>query len=250
MSENDLQVRLQVAKQAAYIAGEELRRHGRGREWEQKSRTTRITEGLKLSQKSMTTFLSQVYPKEAIAGKNIGELPQVDAFWLVDSLSGENNFASGNNDYASVLTWIEKGQPVLGVIYEPANNNMFAAIAGSGATGNAKDLKVSEISKLNESFITTTFVRGASANLNLVKKFLGKAANIRVGSSPILSCVEIAVGSADGFVAYDLEPWDFASAKLMIEEAGGKITDTQGKIINLSTRDIIASNGKIHKDLL
>lgn len=251
MSETDLQVRLQVAKQAAYIAGEELKRNFRGN-WRKTDRQKGAQNADNLSRKAMTTFLGQVYPKEAIAGKNIAPLPQVQDFWVVDSLNGQANYSVGDAHYATVITWIEKRQPVLGVVYNPTHNQMFSVTRGQGSYLNNTKLEVQNTAQVKDAFVIVDFGDGSKRKkgFELAAKLIDVAKQLKIQEAPALDLCAIAAGSQDAFISSSLEPWDWLAGQLVIEEANGVVSDLEGKNLALLSTGIVATNGKVHKELL
>lgn len=250
MTDTDLQVRLQVAKQAAYIAGEELRRRFRG-DWRKEDRSGGMKDADQASRKGMSTFLSQVYPKEAVSGKGVGDLPKVANFWVIDSLNGEENFSAGDAHYATVITWMEANKPVLGVIYNPSHEQMFAAVKGNGAYLNNRLLKVQPIKNLQDAFSIIDFGFDKKLpELKTIKNLVEKVRQVKIRQAPALDLCSVADGSADAFISFAINPWDWLAPKLIIEEAGGKLTNHQGQDINPAISNIVASGGLIHNQLI
>ncbi len=181
--------------------------------------------------------------------------------WIIDPLDGTTNFAHGlpifgisialfkidsieqskNYDYLS-------GEVILGVVNCPALNEIFYAVKGKGAYLNKKKIKTSKVKKLREALFVTGFPTShREINLPYFSKILNKAqAMRRLGAASIDLCY-VACGRFDGYWEFGLKPWDIAAGALIIKEAGGNITDTNGNLLDLFGADILATNNFIHK---
>lgn len=190
-----------------------------------------------------------------LAEENKYENTASEYTWVIDPLDGTNNFASGFPIFCSSVAVAKNGRVFAGAIYDLTRDELFYAQEGLGAFLNGKRIHVSSASSLSGALLITGFYydRGKDMveNLNKVKQFLQK--NIvgirRLGAAALDLCY-VASGRASGFWEYTLSPWDFAAGKLIVEEAGGKITSRHGKPVLLEKSFIVASNGKIHNAML
>lgn len=249
MSETDLQVRLQVAKQASYIGGDELRRFYAGSREQKLERSKLLDEANAIARRSMSVFLGQVYSKESISGKGVGPLPNVRNFWVIDALNGDMNYASGGVGYSVTLAWIQDGQLTLGVIYDAVTKIMYSATKGGGAFIDTNRFDIKRIANLSEAH-AVTFLGDKGEGLDIAKKLSAQVAHLTAPESPALSLAFTATGQVDCFAAKNLEPWNWLAGKLFIEEAGGTVTDFSGNELKFDSKEILATNGPIHNEAL
>ncbi|MCA9388299.1 inositol monophosphatase family protein [Candidatus Berkelbacteria bacterium] len=251
MSKQDHQVRLQVAKQASYISGEELKRHFHG-DWRVEDMKKGVVEADRASRESMLTFLSQVYPEDTIWGKGMGELPKVKKFWLIDSLNGGENYGTGESYYATTVAWIENGEPILGVVSNPSRGQLFSAVKNSGAQLNNVPLKVRETKQAKDAYILASFGHGETraTSVKTVEKLLDKVRQIKIRECPALEICAIAQGTHDAFIHHGFKPWDWVAAQLIVNEAGGTMSDLESKMMMVKTESGLVSNSHLHNELL
>ncbi|MFO7741456.1 MAG: inositol monophosphatase family protein [Anaerolineae bacterium] len=174
--------------------------------------------------------------------------------WLIDPLDGTNNFAHGFPHVGISLALVEDEQPVVGVIYDPLRGETFAATAGGGATLNDESIRVTEVRDLSEAFLATGFPydrRVASDNnVQRLDHFLRRSQGVRRAGAAVLDLSYVACGRFDGFWEIRLHPWDVAAGILIVREAGGEVTNFAGGLDCVSGRRIVASNGRIHQQML
>ncbi len=173
--------------------------------------------------------------------------------WIVDPLDGTTNYAHGLPIFAvSIALEIER-RVVLGVVYDPPRDELFVAERGQGAFVNDSALAVSSAATLDESLLATGFpynIRETRANLTEFAAFTLRSRAVRRLGSAVLYCAWVAAGRFDGYWEQTVGPWDVAAGSLLIEEAGGRVTDLVGKPLDLDRPAIVASNGKIHDAML
>ena len=147
-----------------------------------------------------------------------------------------------------------EGEVKLGVIYVPPLDELFQAEKGEGAFLNGKRIAVSSNDRLNKSLLCTGFPydvhEHADFYLRYFRQFITKSFAIRRPGSASIDLAYLAAGRFDGFWEFKLQPWDVAAASLMITEAGGEVTDFQGRPFDIYSKEILASNGVIHKEML
>ncbi|MBI2589688.1 hypothetical protein HYW32_01530 [Candidatus Berkelbacteria bacterium] len=246
----DLQTRLQVAKQASFISGDELRRQFEG-EWHKGDRDKGVLEADRVSREAIRIFLSQVYPREVIWGKQMGEAPASPSFWVVDSLNGAENFATGDEHFATTVAWVENGEPLVGVVSVPSKRCLYTAIKGGGAFFQDTRLTARTTSRLEDSYVLTGFGHGAGRDRGFEAAMLikDKVRQLKTREAPALEICSVAAGIHDAFLHFDLQPWEWVAARLILEEAGGKLTDINNQPMKLKSRAALASNGKLHAEL-
>jgi myo-inositol-1(or 4)-monophosphatase len=174
--------------------------------------------------------------------------------WLIDPLDGTNNFAHGY-PYAGVSIALEiDGRPVVGAIYDPLRDETFVATEGGGATRNGMPIHVSPVERLADAFLATGFPydrrTAADNNTQRLDHFLRRSQGVRRAGAAVLDLSYVACGRLDGFWEKGLHPWDVAAASLIVQEAGGRVTDFDGSPNYLSGEFFLASNGLIHDEML
>lgn len=172
--------------------------------------------------------------------------------WVIDPIDGSMNFYRGLNFYCISLSYWEKNEPKFAGVISPYNNEIFYAEKGKGATLNNIPIQVSEIANLNESLI---FLSGYQSFKKRKKEIefshlTSGIKNMRIFSSSVLDMCYIAAGRCEGRIYSDCKFWDLAATKLILEEAGGKLTDWNGETNVLFSPYIIASNNHIHNKLI
>lgn len=177
-----------------------------------------------------------------------------ELLWIVDPVDGTTNYVHGFPFYAVSIALAVRGELTVGVIYDPVRDEMFVAEKGKGAYVHGVKTSVSKESSLEESLMAVGFPPDRSfaqpVNLAGLQSILPKVRGIRAGGSAALHLAYVAVGRVSGYYEVGLSPWDSAAGVLLITESGGKVTDTLGRPYSIATRNIVASNGLIHDDIL
>jgi myo-inositol-1(or 4)-monophosphatase len=214
-----------------------------------------VTNIDKASEKLISDFIKKKYPSHGILAEEGGSIKNGSEYvWVIDPLDGTVNFAHGLPIFSISIGLQKNGKTVAGVVYDIGMNVLYSAEAGGGAYADGEKLKVSENSNLRYSLLVTGFPYNIRENpYNALEKFVAliKASRgmRRLGSAAIDFCY-VARGVFDGFWEVFLNPWDICAGKLIVEEAGGLVTNFDGENINIDSKQILASNGKIHKDLI
>jgi myo-inositol-1(or 4)-monophosphatase len=178
-----------------------------------------------------------------------------DYTWYIDPIDGTTNFARGIPHFCISIGLEHKGELIIGVIFDPIKNELFTAQKNKGAYLNGKKIKVSTIKTLKNTVLVTGFAYDHFTNPDNNVKQLGDFLKIskgirRLGSAALDFCY-VACGRFDGYWERNLKPWDVAAGILVLQEAGGRVTDYKNKKINLAVvNTIIASNGKIHSQMV
>jgi myo-inositol-1(or 4)-monophosphatase len=247
----------QTAESAARTAGILLKQHlNKKHSISFKGRKNLVTEMDKQSEEIVIKYLRNNYPDHAILSEESGIFDRVssDWRWVIDPLDGTTNYAHGFNFFSVSIALMKKSELMAGVVYDPVRDEMFSAAKGCGAYLNKKKISVSKISTLNESLLSTGFPyklgKAMRKNINYFKSFMMKAQAIRRPGSASLDLCYVAAGRFDGFWEMELHPWDTAAGALIVKEAGGVVTDFKGSAFNPFTKQIVASNRKIHKQML
>jgi myo-inositol-1(or 4)-monophosphatase len=174
--------------------------------------------------------------------------------WLIDPLDGTVNFSHGFPHIGISLALLVDSQPVVGVIRDPLRGETFAATAGGGATLNSEPIHVSGIERLERAFLATGFPydrrTALDNNTRRLDHFLRRSQGVRRAGAAVLDLSYVACGRLDGFWEIRLSPWDVAAGVLIVREAGGRATDDTGGPDCLSGAFVVASNSRIHEEML
>ncbi len=214
-----------------------------------------VTEADLLSEEMLKARISERFPGHDIVAEESRETGYGSEFrWIIDPLDGTTNYAHGYPVFCVSIALEIKGQLALGVIYNPLLDELFAAQRGGGAFLNGENLSVSETTNLSRSLLATGFPYDIrESKNNNIDNFIAMALKvqaIRRAGSAALDMAYVAAGRFDGFWELKLKPWDTAAGWLMITEAGGRVTNLQGEGFHLESPHVLASNGKIHRDML
>ncbi len=178
--------------------------------------------------------------------------------WVIDPVDGTTNYAHGYPASTVSIGVLSRGVPVLGGVYDPSRKELFMAERGRGAVMNGRRLRVSAVKRVQDSLLITGFpIYGRAENLDRhlarFKAFLQTSHGVRRSGSAALDMAWVAAGRADGFWESGLSPWDVAAGWLLVQEAGGKITDFSGRPWKDGPalgKETVASNGKVHAGML
>jgi myo-inositol-1(or 4)-monophosphatase len=254
-----------IAVQAALTGGEILSKHrGKVRNIGYKDEVNLVTEVDRISEEAILQIIKRNFPDHAILTEESEEfIPEGKKSryiykWIIDPLDGTTNYAHGLPIYCVSIALEENGKIIFGVVYNPNLDELFVAEKNKGAFlswGKTKRrISVSQTTQLSKSLLATGFpydIRTSEINnLNHFANFYKKAQAVRRGGSAVLDLCYLAMGRFDGFWELKLSPWDMAAGSLMLEEAGGKVTDFLGGPFNIYLKEILASNGKIHQQMI
>ena len=246
-------------------AGARLREFlAQGVETEYKGDVDLVTVADRTVEKLIRTRIGEAWPDHGIYGEEGTREGMERVFrWYVDPLDGTTNFAHGVPHFCVSMgleqriirsgATDEDGKLVAGVIYDPMRDELFCAEAGRGAFLNGKKLRVSPIPDLAESLVATGFPsrkRHDNPNIHFYHEFTLRSHGVRRAGSAALDLAYVASGRFQAFWEFNLNPWDTAAGILLLEEAGGKVTDFSGGPFRLDSREVLASNGLIHDELV
>ena len=180
--------------------------------------------------------------------------PDTVKTWVIDPLDGTTNFAHGIPLFAVSIALVENRQPLLGAIYCPMQDELFVTTRGGGSWLNDKKISVTETDFLIQSLVATGFPydihKYLSKILEQTRSVLPKVRDIRRCGAAAVDLAYVACGRFDGFWEMDLKPWDTAAGCLLVEEAGGMVSDFHGQQYSPFNKEILASNGRLHPLLL
>ncbi len=215
-----------------------------------------VTEADRRSEELILSLIRKAFPHHAILAEEQDTVPpESEYLWVVDPLDGTTNYAHHYPMFAVSIALWHGGRPILAVIYDPMRKELFQAERGAGAFLNEQPIRVSATASLRQALLGTGFYyeRGEPMRRTLrqIEAFFDVPIHcIRRDGSAALDLCYVAAGRYDGFWELTLGPWDYAAGMLVIEEAGGIVTDAAGQPIGLFSRNILAANSMIHKDML
>lgn len=251
-----MEKKLVIARQAALKAGKVLNNlFGRVNNITKKGEIDLVTEADLQSEKAILDLIKVHFPEDGILAEESGEFGHdSNQLWIIDPLDGTTNFAHSFPFFAvSIALQIEK-KVVLGLVYNPYLGELFEAQRGEGAFLNGNPIKVSDTRDLRESLIATGFpysvYKEPEVVMDLLKRMVVRAQGIRRPGSAALDLCYVASGRFDGFWEQGLQPWDTAAGSLIVEEAGGIVSDYKGENYSPFQKSIVASNPHIFKKML
>jgi myo-inositol-1(or 4)-monophosphatase len=213
-----------------------------------------VTQADRRSEQWIVRRLRELFPDHAVAAEEgTGRDTDSDYRWHVDPLDGTTNFAHGYPCFCVSMALAREHELLLGVICNPIYQELFVAARGEGATYNGKKIHCSKIDSLKNSLLCTGFPnhkRQANPNIHYYWDFTLRSHGVRRDGSAALDLAYVAMGRFDSFWEFGLNPWDTAAGVVLVEEAGGKITDMQGRPYVLGGPSILASNGLIHEEMI
>jgi myo-inositol-1(or 4)-monophosphatase len=227
----------------------------------EKGRADLVSEADQQSQDAVKGFLLGRFPghqfvgEEESVGKSIEATrpdPAGPPAWVVDPLDGTTNYVHDIPAYCVSIALVAGGKPVVGVIYDPRLDEMFAAAAGLGATLNGKPMRVSGVPTVRDGVIATGFPSNYERqlrNLEVWKAVSAEAQSLRRNGSTALALAYVACGRFDGYWAFDNWAWDVAAGAVLVAEAGGTATAADGGPFDPFRPDCLVTNGLLHDEL-
>jgi myo-inositol-1(or 4)-monophosphatase len=213
-----------------------------------------VTEADRASEKLVVDRIQTLWPSHAILAEEGGARAGTsDYLWYVDPLDGTTNFAHGYPVFNVTLALEKAGELILGVIFDPTRNELFACEKGSGAYLNGRRIHVSGATNLNDGLFSTGFPsrrRHLDVNIHFYYQLAVASHGVRRGGAAAIDLAYVACGRLDGYWEFGLSPWDMAAGKLLVAEAGGVCTDMHGASHALTSPHIMADNGLIHDEAI
>ncbi len=252
----NLDTYLKAAERAAKKAGLMLIQNIRSnREISFKGEVDLVTNFDRRSQEIIRDSLLRAFPDhDIIAEEGLKKEKGSDFKWIVDPIDGTTNYVHGFPVFCISIAVEKGGESLVGLVFDPMRGELFAAKRGEGASLNNKKIQVSCTEELDKSLLTTGFpydIRESKMNnLDHFSNFAVRCQAIRRCGSAALDLCSVACGRADGFWELKLSPWDTAAGALIVKEAGGCVTDFHNKRLDSGKKQVLASNGKIHKQML
>jgi len=248
---------IQTAREAGGILTDKL---GRVMQVRTKGDIDLVTEADLASEQLIIDRIKSHYPRHSILAEESGSSESATAIpgssdwrWIVDPLDGTTNFAHAYPCFCVSIALEREGQIEIGVVYDPMRDEMFAAERGSGTTLNGRRVQVSTVAELNSAMLCTGFPYDVRERPHFALDFTNftmAAQAVRRDGSAALDLAYVACGRFDGFWEDGLNAWDIAAGVLLIEEAGGLVTDFAGNTLDIYTPRVLVSNGQIHERMM
>ncbi|MCX6827653.1 MAG: inositol monophosphatase family protein [candidate division Zixibacteria bacterium] len=256
LSNREIENFLRFAKATAVKAGQILRKKiPTRRDIRYKGEVNLVTAADLASEKFIINNIEKEFPKHSLlAEEEVAINRPSELRWIIDPLDGTTNFAHSFPFYCVSIALEYRGRIIIGAIYDPEREELFYASRNHGAFLNGKRIVVTPETRMVRSLLATGFPYdiGTSGedNLDHFAHFAKAARGIRRPGSAALDLCYVACGRFDGFWELKLSPWDTAAGRLIVEEAGGRVTDFRGGKYSIYDKEIIASNGQIHKQMI
>jgi myo-inositol-1(or 4)-monophosphatase len=247
---------IQTARDAGRLLAE---RFGRTLQVTNKSELDLVTESDLASERLIIDRIKTYYPRHAILAEESGASTPEDRetesewLWIIDPLDGTTNYAHGYPCFCVSMGLQHKGRMEVGVIYDPMRDEMFTAERGVGASLNGRRIQVSATPGLGGALLCTGFpydVRERSEFARHFANFIMNAQGVRRDGAAALDLAYVACGRFDGFWEEGLKPWDVAAGALLVEEAGGRVSNYAGEPLSIYVPPIVASNGLLHEQMM
>jgi myo-inositol-1(or 4)-monophosphatase len=248
---------IQTARDAGGILAD---RRGRTLQVSNKGDIDLVTEADLASERLIIDRIKSHYPRHAILAEESGATDGVELVpgrsdwkWIIDPLDGTTNYSHGYPCFCVSIALEREGSIELGVIYDPIADEMFAAERGQGATLNERRIRVSSVDNLNNAMLCTGFPYNVRERPNFTRDFANftmEAQAVRRDGSASLDLAYLACGRFDGFWEEGLNAWDIAAGVLLIEEAGGRVSDFNGARLDIYNAKTLASNGLVHESMM
>jgi len=219
-----------------------------------KGRIDPVTEYDLKSEKCITDQIAKTYPEHTILTEEGSAVGGQSAYrWVIDPLDGTVNFSHGFPFYCVSIGLEYNGESLLGVVYDPERRELYSAALGQGAFLNGKRIQVSSQRNLERALLATGFAYDIATarrnNLGLFARMAKIAQGIRRPGSAAIDLCWLAAGRIDGFWELDLHPWDTAAATVILREGGGRISRLNGQPFSIFDKDLLASNGHLHRSM-
>lgn len=245
---------LNIAVRAARNAGDIIQRSSENvgqLTVNKKSKNDFVSEVDRTAEREIIQVIKYAYPDHSIIAEESGEHKGNDYTWIIDPLDGTTNYLHGYPQYAVSIALKHKGKTEVGVVYDPLRDELFTAEKGGGAMLNNRRIRVTKQTELSTALIGTGFPfkypQHLDAYLSMFKTLTPKTAGIRRAGSAALDLAYLAAGRLDGFWEIGLKEWDMAAGILLVQEAGGVVTDFSFNDNFVKSGNIITGNPKMHQ---
>jgi myo-inositol-1(or 4)-monophosphatase len=214
-----------------------------------------VTEADHAAEKAIIEVIHRHFPEHWVLGEESGSIEKESKYkWIVDPIDGTVNFAHGIPLNCVSIAIEHEGDIIMGAVFNPHLNEFYLAEKGAGAYLNGKPIHVSSQTQVIKSCLVTgfpyTYINMPNGPLEIFERFIRKGIPVRRLGSAAIDLCWVAAGRFDGFYEHKLEPWDSAAGYLIVEEAGGKVTDHAGEKFSIYQHKLLATNGHIHDDMV
>jgi myo-inositol-1(or 4)-monophosphatase len=248
-----LKVAIKAAKEAGKVALK------RASELDISTKETKfdfVTNADTEAEHAIMEILSKEFPEIGFLAEESGSIKRGSKLlWVIDPIDGTNNYINGVPFFCTSIALAKNDEPILGVIYEPNRDELFYAAKGSGAFLNGKKITVSNRASLDKALVVLSFSSARKAQELSSFGYFGFAdlykntRAVRKFGAAALELAYVASGRVDAFLHRNIKPWDGAAGTAIIQEAGGKVTNSFAKPWRIHDRFILATNGLLHKEL-
>ncbi len=253
----DLETIERVAIRAARVAGRiHLRRLAHTNISHKSNAIDLVTEADHESEAAVIDVLQRAFPGHTILAEEGGGSSNVvsEHRWVIDPLDGTTNFAHSFPQFCVSIAYEQRGRIQAAVILDAFKRELFVARRGAGATLNRKPIRVSHVRTLDMALLATGFPYDRRERrrfyLAFWEAFMLRTHGVRRTGSAALDLAWVACGRVDAFWEFGLKPWDVAAGSLLVEEAGGHVSNMDGSKLDISGGQIIASNGRLHQQMI
>ncbi len=241
-----------IARRTSEAAGALIRSMGSPKDISHKNAVDVVTEVDLASEREVRRLLAEATPDIAILAEEEGGAME-GTRWIVDPLDGTVNFVHGYPAYGVSIGLELDGAIVAGAVHDVPNDRTYWAARGAGAWCGERRLHVSAVSALRDALLVTGFAPDRHERpafyARMVEAFLARGQCIRRGGAASLDFCLVADGRLDGYWELGLKPWDVAAGILVVEEAGGRVTDAAGRPVDVARPEVVATNGRIHEEM-
>jgi len=243
---------IEVAKAGGIVA---MQGFGQSKQIDFKSSDTDlVTEFDRKSQEAIVNIIRKKYPTHGIlAEEDLSTDLDAEYVWVIDPIDGTTNYAHHSPIFSVSIGLVHQNDPIVGVVYAPAMSEMFVAAKGQGATLNDIPIQVSDIEKISQSILGTGFNYDqviVQKNLKYFSSLIHQSRAIRRLGSAALDMCWVAMGRFDSYWEMGLNAWDVTAGRIIVTEAGGRISDFVGGKYELETHNLLCSNGRIHEQMM
>ncbi|MED1953365.1 inositol monophosphatase family protein [Brevibacillus centrosporus] len=208
-------------------------------------------------EKHVINMILERFPDHGILGEEstfTGDYKQFDTLWVIDPIDGTTNFVHQQINFSVSIAVYYKGEGLVGAVYDPSRDELFYAVKGEGAYLNDRPLHLEKVVTLEEALLCTSVFWNKRAEQigidQIVKKLAGKVRGMRLLGSAALEMSYVAAGRLDGYVSMSLNAWDFGAARIIVEEAGGKVTSMVGNPLPFNEKSsVMACNPAFYEEL-
>jgi len=216
-----------------------------------------VTQADRMTEDHIVRLLRERFPNHGVVAEEGTAHPGGDYRWIIDPIDGTTNFAYGVPLFAVSIALEHKGDLIAGVVYHPSMDELFAAERGHGAflrrNGHEKTLRVSDQATVADSVVATGLpyaIRETGHNIPEIERLMRTAIEVRIIGTAALNLAYVAAGRMGAFWEPGLNAWDIAAGALLVQEAGGRISDTQGRPFHVDCRNVLATNGRVHDEMV